>query len=166
MIETTRLVLRPLTVGDVDRFVALHADPRVNRFVGSYTPETALARLEQVERQWAERGHGLFAAELKETGEFLGRVGPQYWEQFDEVELAWTLRAEAWGRGYATEAAQAALDWAFATLPVDYLTAMIDPANTASQRVAARLGFTPGGRDAILFGRQVIVHTLSRPEPS
>ncbi|MEU9141309.1 GNAT family N-acetyltransferase [Streptomyces sp. NPDC048404] len=45
------------------------------------------------------------------TGEFIGRVGLNYWEQFNEVELGWTLKAETWGRGYATEAARACLDW-------------------------------------------------------
>jgi RimJ/RimL family protein N-acetyltransferase len=155
--------MRPLLVSDVDLFVALHADPRVNRFVGSYTHDQALARLEGIERQWAERGHGLFAVLSKESGEFLGRVGPQYWEQFDEVEIAWTLRAETWGHGYATEAARASIEWGFGHLADDVFTAMIDPANTASQRVAARLGFSPGGREDILFGRKVIVHTLPRP---
>lgn len=78
---------------------SLHADVRVNRFVGSYTREAALDRLKQVEQQWSTRGHNLFAIERKDTGEFLGRGGLNYWEQFDEVEAGWTLRAEAWGHG-------------------------------------------------------------------
>ncbi|MFD5538481.1 GNAT family N-acetyltransferase [Streptomyces sp. NPDC127079] len=82
MIETERLWLRPLRVEDVDAFVALHADERVNRFVGAYSHRQALDRLTSVEQQWAERGHGLCAVELKSSGEFIGRVGLHYWENF------------------------------------------------------------------------------------
>jgi RimJ/RimL family protein N-acetyltransferase len=77
VIETERLLLRPLRVSDVDVFVELHADPQVNRFVGSFSRQQALARLS--------------AIELKSSGEFIGRSGLQYWDQFDEVELGWTI---------------------------------------------------------------------------
>ncbi|MFE9476750.1 GNAT family N-acetyltransferase [Streptomyces griseofuscus] len=110
MIETERLLLRPLHVSDVDVFVELHIDPKVNRFVGSFSRQQALERLTAIQRQWDERGHGLCAIELKSSGAFIGRSGLQYWEPFDEVELGWALRADHWGHGYATEAAQACLD--------------------------------------------------------
>ncbi|MCF3964980.1 GNAT family N-acetyltransferase [Streptomyces fuscigenes] len=162
MIETERLVIRPLTCADTDAFVALHADDRVNRFVGSYTRERAQERLAGIEKQWAERGHGLCAVELKDGGAFVGRTGLQYWEQFDETELGWTFAAEVWGRGYATEAARACLDWAWDTLPVPYVTAMIRHGNTPSVRVAERLGFAPLREDD-LYGAPVTVHGLNRP---
>lgn len=162
MIETERLLLRPLRVSDVDVFVELHADPQVNRFVGSFSRQQALERLTAIERQWAERGHGLCAIELKSSGEFIGRSGLQYWEQFDEVELGWTLRADHWGHGFATEAALACLDWGFAELDDDYFTALIRAGNDASVRVAARLGFAPRREDH-LQGRPVTVYALDRP---
>jgi RimJ/RimL family protein N-acetyltransferase len=162
VLETARLRLRPLTISDVDLWVALHADERVNRFVGSYTRQGALDRLEWIERQWSTRGHGVFAIEAKESGEFLGRGGLHYWEQFDEVEAGWTLRAEAWGHGYAAEAARAFLDWGFDTLDAPYFTAMISPGNTASARVAERLGFT-ARREDTLFDEPVTVYGLDRP---
>lgn len=162
MIETERLLLRPLYVSDADDFVALHADPQVNRFVGSYSRQQARERLTAIERQWAERSHGLCAIELKSNGEFIGRSGLQYWEQFDEVELGWTLRAEHWGHGYATEAAQACLDWGFATLDDDYFTALMRPGNEASVKVAERLGFAPRREDH-LHGRPVTVYAVDRP---
>jgi len=161
MIETERLLLRPLRVSDVDVFVELHADFQVNRFVGSYSRQQALERLTAIERQWAGRGHGLCAIELKSSGEFIGRSGLQYWEQFDEVELGWTLRAAHWGHGYATEAAQACLDWGFATLD-DYFTALVRPGNEESVRVAERLGFAPRREDE-LRGRPVTVYAVDRP---
>jgi RimJ/RimL family protein N-acetyltransferase len=87
IIETERLLLRPLRVEDVDAFVALHEDERVNQLVAAYSRQQALERLELIERQWAERGHGLCAAELKPSGEFIGRCGLNFWEVFEEVEL-------------------------------------------------------------------------------
>jgi RimJ/RimL family protein N-acetyltransferase len=167
VIETERLLLRPLRADDADAFVALHADERVNRFVGAYTLRQARERLATIERQWAERGHGLCAVELRSTGEFLGRCGLNHWPRFDEVEIGWTFRAEAWGHGYATEAARACVDWGFATLDaayVPYLTAMIRPGNTPSVRVAERLGFTPLREDE-MHGNPVTVYALRRPAP-
>jgi RimJ/RimL family protein N-acetyltransferase len=165
VLETARLRLRPLTASDVDLWVALHADERVNRFVGTYTRQAALDRLGWIERQWSTRGHGLFAIEDKANGQFLGRGGLNYWEQFDEVEAGWTLRAEAWGRGYATEAARAFLSWGFDTLDVPYVTAMIRQGNAASVQVAERLGFTVR-REDMLFDEPVIVYALNRPAGS
>ncbi|GCD48386.1 GNAT family acetyltransferase [Streptomyces paromomycinus] len=162
VIETERLRLRPLHVSDADAFVALHADPRVNRFVGAYSHRQAVERLTAVERQWAERGHGLCAVELRSSGDFIGRSGLQYWEQFDEVELGWTLRAEHWGHGYATEAAQACLEWGFATLDDAYFTALLRPGDEASVRVAERLGFSPR-REDLLHGAAVTVYAVDRP---
>ncbi|MEK8144341.1 GNAT family N-acetyltransferase [Streptomyces sp. M10(2022)] len=162
MIETERLSLRPLATSDVQVFVELHADPRVNRFVGEFSRRQALERLAEVERQWAERGHGLCAVELRSSGEFIGRSGLQYWQQFDEVELGWTLKAERWGHGYATEAAQACLDWGFATLEAEYFTALMRPGNTPSVKVAERLGFSPRWQDT-LNGSPVTVYALDRP---
>ncbi|MEU0429968.1 GNAT family N-acetyltransferase [Streptomyces canus] len=162
MIETERLLLRPLRAEDVDAFVALHDDERVSRFVGAYSHQQALERLASVEQQWADRGHGLCAVELKSSGEFIGRVGLNYWEIFDEVELGWTLKAEAWGHGYATEAARACLDWGFATLDEPYFISLIRPGNTASVRVAERLGLAPLREDE-LFGNPVTVYSVDKP---
>jgi RimJ/RimL family protein N-acetyltransferase len=162
VIETERLTLRPLTADDLDAWFALHSDDRVNRFVGAYSRKQTAARLTHIEKQWAERGHGLYAVELKSSGEFIGRCGLNYWEQFDEIEAGWTFKAETWGRGYATEAARACVEWGFATLDAPYFTAMIRPGNTPSVRVAQRLGFTVRREDA-LFGTPVTVYGLSRP---
>lgn len=164
VIETERLRLRPLTSteADVRAWVELHGDPRVNTFLGAYTTEEAVARLRFVERQWAERGHGLFAVELREDGSFLGRSGLQYWDQWDEVEAAWAYRFDAQGRGYATEAAAAFLAWGWRNLAVDTVTAMIVPENAPSIRVAERLGFA-ARRRADRFDHEVIVYELDRP---
>lgn len=162
VIETERLSLRPLETSDLHAFVELHADPSVNRFVGSFSQQQALERLAEVERQWAERGHGLCAVELRSSGEFIGRSGLQYWQQFDEIELGWTLKAQQWGHGYATEAAQACLDWGFTTLEAEYFTALMKPGNFPSVKVAERLGFSPRRQDK-LNGGPITVYALNRP---
>lgn len=163
-IETKRLRLRPWTTSDADvtAWVALHADERVNRFVGSYTPELAVDRLSQIERQWSVLGHGLFAFEDIATGELVGRGGLQYWQQFAEVEAAWTLRAESWGQGYAAEAARAFLPWGWDVIDADYVTAMVHADNTSSARLAERLGFTLRRQDT-LHDKTVDVYSLERP---
>jgi RimJ/RimL family protein N-acetyltransferase len=162
LINTARLVMRPLTMNDLDALVDLHADPRVNRFVPAFSREQMVERLADIEQQWLERGHGLCAVELRDGRAFIGRCGLKYWAQFDEVEAGWILKPGAWGHGYATEAAGACVEWGFARLGVDYFTAMINPANTASVGVAKRLGFTPR-RDDVLLGKKVVVYALDRP---
>jgi RimJ/RimL family protein N-acetyltransferase len=164
VLETARLRLRPLTTSEADvaAWVELHADPRVSEFVGSYTRERAVERLRVIERQWAERGHGLFAVESLADGRFLGRSGLQYWEQWDEVEAGWTYRSDVHGRGYATEAAAAFLEWGWRTLDMAAVTAMIEPRNVASARVAERLGFTVRDREE-RNGHDYFVYHLERP---
>ncbi|WP_406134687.1 GNAT family N-acetyltransferase [Streptomyces sp. NBC_01089] len=162
MIETDRLLLRPLRLSDLDAFTELHADPQVSHFTGTFSRRQARERLTKTEQQWNQRGHGLCAIELKPSHTFIGRTGLQYWEQFDEVELGWTLKTSHWGHGYATEAAQACLDWGFSTLDNDYVTALIRPGNNASISVAQRLGFTPRREDQ-LQDNPITVYALNRP---
>jgi RimJ/RimL family protein N-acetyltransferase len=150
-----------MTTSDVDLWVTLHGDERVNQFVGAYAEEAALAVLQRIERQWLERGHGLFAIESRESGRFLGRCGLVYSERSAEVDLGWTLRAEAWGHGYATEAARAVAEWGFGALDVPYFTATIHPGNAASVHVAERLGFTASRAD-VLHGEPVTIYVLNR----
>lgn len=163
-LETGRLVLRPLGLAELDDFVSLHDDPEVTRFVTRFQGREAEERLRASERDWTERGFGMFAVRERESSRFLGRTGLKHWPQFDEIEIGWILRRDAWGHGYATEAAGACVEWGFSSFDFPYLTAMIQPENEASVRVADRLGFTPLRRD-VLLGEDVIVFSLSRPEP-
>jgi len=164
-IETERLLLRPMGTGDLDQFVALHADPEVTRFIRPLDRDEAAERLRRDEREWSERRHGLFAVLDRESGNFLGRCGLKFWPQFEETELGWALRRDAWGHGYATEAGRACVEWGFSQLDLPYVTAMIAAGNLRSIRVAERLGFTHL-RDDVLLGEPVVVHGLSRaPAP-
>lgn len=162
-IETPRLLLRRFAAEDLDDFVALHADPEVTRFVRALNRDEAEERLRKDEDEWAARGHGLLALFDKESGAFLGRAGLKHWPQFEETEVGWVLRRDAWGRGYATEAGEACVEWAFAEFEMPYLTAMISTGNTPSIAVAERLGFSSLREDRLL-GEPVVVYALHRSD--
>jgi RimJ/RimL family protein N-acetyltransferase len=162
-LETERLLLRPLAIVDIDDLVALGEDPEVSRFVDQLGRAAAEERVRSTEREWRQRGSGMFAVVDRGKGGFLGRVGLRYWPQFEETEIGWVLRRDAWGKGYATEAARACLDWAFAKLDLPYITSMIHPENTASLQVAHRLGMSELRRD-VLEEERVIVFSTNRDE--
>jgi RimJ/RimL family protein N-acetyltransferase len=161
LIETERLLLRPIGLVDLPDFVALHADPEVARFVRTFDDRQAAERLRADAQQWAQRGYGMLAVRDRVSGAFLGRAGLRFWPQFDETELGWALRRNVWGKGYATEAGRACIEWGFRQLPVSYLTAMIQPDNGRSIRVAERLGLRPLRAD-ILLGDEVQVYAIRR----
>ena len=146
---------------DLDEFVALHSDPEFVRFVVPLDRAQSERRLLANEREWQERGHGMFAVIARASARFLGRVGLKYWPEFDETEVGWALRSDSWGRGYATEAAGATIAWGLRAFDVPYLTAMIRPANARSIAVAERLGMAPLRSDVFLGG-EVIVYALGR----
>lgn len=160
-IETDRLLLRPMELGDLDEFFALHAEPDVTRFIRPLDREAARERIQRDEREWQDRGHGMLAILDRESGAFLGRCGLKYWSQFEETELGWVLRRSAWGQGYAAEAARSCVEWGLSEFDVPYLTAMINPENTRSIRVAERLGLAPLRND-LLLGDPVVVYWRER----
>jgi RimJ/RimL family protein N-acetyltransferase len=110
---------------------------------------------------WQLRGYGIWAVEEKATGRLLGRIGlfkPEGWPGF---ELGWVLGRDAWGKGYATEGARRALDYAFTELRYDHVISLIHPENRASVRVAERIGEKLEGRTE-LFGHDALVYGLDR----
>jgi RimJ/RimL family protein N-acetyltransferase len=165
LIETDRLLLRPLTTADLDDVVEMNAMPEVIETMGAYDRSAALSRLERNEQEWQERGYGLMAIVERATGRFLGRSGLKYWSQFDETEVGWVLRADVWGQGFATEAGRACVDWGLRALELPYLTAMILPDNLRSINVATRLGMRPRRRD-VLMDLPVVVYSIDRQRAS
>jgi len=89
---------------------------------------------------WELRGFGMWAVQELTTADLVGRVGFYYPEGWPDHEIAWALARPFWGRGYATEAASAALGKAFGPLGWPRVVSLIDPANTRSVRLALRLG--------------------------
>jgi RimJ/RimL family protein N-acetyltransferase len=160
-LRTDRLVMRPVRDADLADLIALQADPTVLRWFGPATREELAEWIAGARRSWEERGHGRAVTFSRDDGAFLGRGGLRHWPQFDEVEVGWTLTAAARGRGIATEAGRAWLEWGLRELDVPYITAMIDPGNTASIAVAERLGMEPLRSD-VLHGKPVTVYARPR----
>ncbi len=160
-IETERLLMRPVRVEDVDDLVAMHADPMTRRVFGEWTRDQVEDWAERSVREWEERGQGKLSILDRESGTFLGRSGLRFWPQFDETEVGWVLMADARGRGVATEAGRACIEWGFRDFALPYVTAMIAPDNGASTAVARRLGMTPL-REDVLHGEPIVVHALRR----
>ena len=119
--------------------------PEVRRSLGggdAPTREEAWRRMAMHAGIWTIRGYGLWAVELRETGELVGRVGVWFPEGWPEIEAGWVIGPKHWGSGYATEAGREALRQAFATLGVTHVISLIHPENVASRRVAEKLGGT------------------------
>jgi RimJ/RimL family protein N-acetyltransferase len=150
VLQTERLVLRAFDEADLDAFAAMQADAEVMRFLGvgpsAGQPRTRAetwASMAGILGQWALRGCGLWAVERE--GRFIGRAGILRPEGWPEPELAYALARDAWGQGFAVEAAGAALAWAREALPGEDIVSFIRAGNLASCRVAMRLGGVRAG---------------------
>src|SRR5688500_6966706 len=142
-LETDRLTLRMFREEDLDAYAAICADPEVMRYLGegkTLSRAEAWRQMALIIGHWQLRGYGFWAVEERATGALLGRIGffnPEGWPGF---ELGWMLRRASWGKGYATEGARRALAHAFTEMGREHVISLIFPANTASIRVAERLG--------------------------
>ncbi len=165
-LETERLVLRMLRQSDLDAYAEMCGDPEVLRFIGNGAPMSradAWRSLAMMLGHWQLRGYGLWAVEEKASGVLVGRVGfwePEGWPAF---EVGWTLRRHWWGRGFATEAAGAALAHAFRRMGRSHVISLIRAGNLASVRVAERLGERLEGRME-LNGFETLVYGIERDD--
>jgi RimJ/RimL family protein N-acetyltransferase len=140
-IETPRLVLRPLELGDFDAYAANASHVEASRFLGGPQPRSIAWRgFMTMAGAWHILGVSMFSVLLKDSGRWIGRVGPWVPEGWPGTEVGWGIVYDCWGRGYATEAAAASIDWAFATLGWTEVIHTIAPDNVPSQAVAHKLG--------------------------
>jgi len=142
--ETERLLVRHFRPADLKDFAALCADPRVMRYVGdgSLLPRSEVERwIEVCQHKYADRGYGTSAVFEKATGRFVGYCGVVRAPGNDFDELIYVFHVDAWGSGYATEAATAMIGHVFAHSSLDRIYATIDPDNAPSIKVAEKLGF-------------------------
>jgi RimJ/RimL family protein N-acetyltransferase len=143
-LTTPRLVLRRWSEADLEPFARLNADPEVMRFFShplSRAESDAFA--ERIETQFDARGYGLWVVGRQADGAFLGFTGLAY-QDFDAaftpcVEVGWRLAREAWGHGYATEAAREALRFGFETVSLDEIVSLTPVGHVRSRRVMERL---------------------------
>jgi RimJ/RimL family protein N-acetyltransferase len=152
-LRTERLLLRGLKQDDFEAYARFHADSEVMRYISGHPVSRADAwrSLAVMIGHWALRGYGMWGVERVSDGAFVGRVGLWNPEGWPGLEVGWTLAKEFWGQGYATEAARAAMKFAFLTQDIIQLLSVIDVDNRASQRVAERLGETRGERRVIEY---------------
>ena len=146
---TERLTLRPVTDADADDLFALHSDAHVLRYWDSppWSDPARAGRFIAGSRQLAEDGTGArLAIDRTADGTFLGWISLSRWNpDHRSAALGYCLGEAAWGRGYATEAARAVLEWAYAALDLNRVQAETDTRNVASARVLEKLGFVREG---------------------
>lgn len=146
MIETERLILRPVQNEDFPRWAEFMADPECTRFLGGPIPaSTAWRGMMSMAGAWHLTGVAMFSVIEKSTGLWMGRLGPWRPEGWPGTEVGWGLHRDAWGKGYAVEGAAATLDYAFDVLGWQEVIHCIDPDNRPSEKVAERLGSTNRG---------------------
>jgi RimJ/RimL family protein N-acetyltransferase len=165
-LTTDRLLLRAFRPDDFEPYAAMMANPEVGRFLMDGRPLSrteAWCQMAMFIGHWVLRGYGLWAVEERETGQFIGRIGCLELEGFPAFEIAYTLTASAWRRGYAREGAAAALRYAREVLGRREIASIIRPGNTASIRVAESLGAV-AGETVEFFGAPSIVYWYPQAE--
>ena len=148
IVTTERLSLRPLLPADAEDYAAMRFHPEVTKWLppapgkvqeGDFVT-AAHATIERFAVSWQERRYAPWG--VFREGRLIGHAGLNFIEQFDGVEVLWALHPDAWGQGYATEAARAALAYGFETLELDRIFAITLEENRASQSVMERIGLT------------------------
>ena len=147
VLETKRLILRCLTMDDLDDLFVLYHSPEVRKYYSEGIPsydETKQELKWMINHCYIKYGFGMWATIHKETGKFIGRCGltPMDIEGHEEIEVGYMLVREYWGRGLATEAAQAILNYGFERVGLSRLICVVNPENQASSKVALKIGMT------------------------
>jgi len=142
--NTGRLLLRAFEIDDLDPFAAMVADIDVIQHATydgtTMTRTQAWNWLCLMLGHWHMRGFGIWGMEEKSSGELIGRIGLQFLDWFEDVELVWMLAKSAWGKGYAAEGARATIDFGMNNLKLPRVAAVIHQENQPSIRLAERLG--------------------------
>ena len=170
VVETPRLLLRQPREADAGPFVNIHQDPEVvkKKQVTLTAPlggvEAGVRNVNRMLRHWEQCGYGQWAVVEKSSGCVIGCVGLFHSEEWPGIDLSWILDRARWGNGFATEAARAALDWAWRIDRLDHIISLIRPDNPASIRVAQKIGerFERVGVNPI-NGETVHIYGIRRP---
>lgn len=162
---TARLRLRALSEGDLDELHRVYSHSLVEPWIGHHTRDRVADELRMHITNQAERGWAFWAVEERATRRFLGDCGLQLLDRHGpEIELGYDLHPDAWGRGFATEAARATVDAAFDRLGLKRLLAVVKPHHAASRRVLEKTGFTQTG-ERLAYGEQLLVYEITRAPP-
>lgn len=164
---TDRLILRRWRESDREPFARLNADARVMEFMpGILSVQESNMLADRIEAHFQQHGFGLYAAELRSSGSFIGFVGlsvPSFQAAFTPcVEIGWRLAADYWKQGLATEGAREIARYGFEILGVPELVSFTVPANTRSIRVMKKLGMSNNPQDDFDHPRLPVGHPLRR----
>ena len=140
ILETERLLLRVQQAGDFERYAEMLAHPSSLHIGGPLLRHEAWRRFLQMPGAWMVQGFAMFSVVEKSSGRWMGQAGPWCPDGWPGTEIGYSFHMDARGKGYATEACAAAMDYAFNILGWDEVIHSISPENTASQTVAQRLG--------------------------
>ena len=163
-LETERLRLRAFRHEDLDAYAAICADPEVMRYLGTgvtLNRNDTWRAMAGILGHWKLLGYGMFAMEVRETGELIGRTGylnPPGWPGF---ELGWVLGRPWWRKGYAVEAAIKCRDYAFDAMGRDRLISLIRPDNHRSIKVAEKIGEALAG-EVELLGSKALIYEIRK----
>jgi uncharacterized cupin superfamily protein/uncharacterized protein (DUF952 family)/RimJ/RimL family protein N-acetyltransferase len=149
VLESARLRFRYFSDSDLDNVIAIDSDSEVMKYISGGVPATREESVETLSRvqylNSKQNGFGVFAAELKSTGEFVGWFCLKPLYGTGENELGYRLLRKFWSQGFATEGAEAIRDMAFSKIGLDQIVAITDPENIKSEKVLKKLGMTLNG---------------------
>lgn len=148
ILTTERLQLIPFAPAHLDGLFAMNSDPDVMRYLGPVqTRADTAAGIERQQAKWSKHGFGWWSVFERASGDLVGAACLQHLAHIETnpLEIGWRLIPSAQGKGYATEAGQAAMDFGFDVVGETYLVAVADPPNIASQKVMQRLGMSHVG---------------------
>lgn len=142
MLETERLILRPMDINDIESVFQMRRDDAVMRFIREpvISRNEAADWINLISSRWAKDKIGFCSLIEKESGKFAGWCGLWQLKESGEIEVGYAVAKKFWGKGYASESAEAFLDYGFNNLNLEKIVAVARPENTASRRVMEKIG--------------------------
>ena len=149
IVETDRLILREMEFSDENDMFELESDPEVHLYIENNpvkSIETIKEIISHLKKQYQENGTGRWVVIDKQSQEFLGCTGLKYFSEkvnnhHNFYELGYRFKKKHWGKGYATEACKAVIEYGFKNLNIDVIYAITDPKNVNSKNVLHKIGF-------------------------
>jgi RimJ/RimL family protein N-acetyltransferase len=160
---TRRLEHRAFTVDDAEVFFALNSHPEVIRFTGQ-DPVTSLEAAREAIAEYPDFeavGFGRWACVFRETQEVIGFCGLKYLPELEEVDVGYRFLPEYWGRGLATEACRASLEFGLTTLELERIVGLVLAENVGSIRVLEKVGMQPDG-EVVYHGIRALRYAICR----
>ena len=165
MLETERLILRPMNEGDIDDVFAMRRDRDIMRFIREPVRDRAETAdwVKLVSSRWADEKIGFCSLIEKNSGKFSGWCGLWQLKETGEIEVGYAITKKFWGRGFASESAEAFLEYGFEKLNLEKIAAVAFPENRASHRVMEKLGMSYD-YTGNFYGRDLVHYSITKEE--